>query len=179
MQGRRTRVSAEGFALVGDVHVWRGELAPDDVTGRRRTGAPPRAAAGERLARAICADREMMDDAAVTAMADALAAAQASQRGRGDPARVRRHPSTPTRVVTGLGAFIAGRAARAAGLESIALADAHGDDAARCAPAAAVALLLENGARSSRFRHQRAAIAGRIDAVVKVGGGLLGARGER
>jgi uncharacterized hydantoinase/oxoprolinase family protein len=46
-------------------------------------------------------------------------------------------------VVTGVGAFVAARAARLAGLAVVPLADSLGDGAARCAPAAAVALLLE------------------------------------
>src|SRR5207253_1626806 len=32
VRGHETNVSAEGFALVGDVHVWRGELAPSDYS---------------------------------------------------------------------------------------------------------------------------------------------------
>ena len=56
--------------------------------------------------------------------------------------RVRaRFPAAATAVVTGLGDFIAAEAARRAGLEVVALAERLGD-AARTAPAAAVAWLL-------------------------------------
>jgi uncharacterized hydantoinase/oxoprolinase family protein len=54
-----------------------------------------------------------------------------------------RHPSLRTAVVTGLGDFVAARAAAAAGLHVERLAESLGGDAARCAPAAAVALLME------------------------------------
>ena len=180
VQGRRYTLAAEGFALSADVHLWRGELAPRDVTGGTADGRPAtRAAAGDRLARALCADRELMDDAAVTALADALAAAQTERVAAAIRHVVAGHPSIRCAVVAGAGAFIATRAARAAGLEPIALADAHGDDASRCAPAAAVALLLENDPRSPVFRLRQGfggqAGPGRsdIDVVVKIGGSLL------
>ena len=136
-------VSAEGFALAGDVHVWRGDLAPADYSVPAPDGRPTtREFAGERLARVICADRDLLDDRGVWAIADALAAAQAAQIVAAI-ARVRtRHPSLRCAVVTGVGAFIGVRAARAAGLEAVRLSDALGEDAARVAPAAAVALLL-------------------------------------
>ena len=55
-------VSAEGFALAGDVHVWRGSLAPSDYTVPTPDGRPPTPEfCGERLARVICADRELID----------------------------------------------------------------------------------------------------------------------
>jgi len=100
-----------------------------------------------------------MDDVAVSALAGALAAAQIDRVAAAIARVAARHPSIRCAVVAGLGAFIAARAARAAGLEPCDLAEAHGEDAARCAPAATVALLLEE---------QLA-----IETVVKVGGSLL------
>ena len=160
VQGRRVALAAEGFATSADVHLWRGDLCAGDVTGGTADGRPPTpGAAGDRLARALCSDRELMDDAAITGLADALASAQI-ERVAGTIARVAaRHPSIRHVVVAGVGAFIAARAARAAGLQVVALADAYGDGASRCAPAAAVALLIA----------ERLA----IRTVVKVGGGLL------
>src|SRR5215831_20858293 len=75
--GERVGVSAEGFALAGDVHLWRGDLAPTDYTvptpdGRLAT----REFAGERLARVVCADRDLLDAAQITAIAHSLARAQ-------------------------------------------------------------------------------------------------------
>jgi aspartokinase-like uncharacterized kinase len=160
VQGRRYALAAEGFATSADVYVWRGDLAAGDATGGSADGRPfTKAAAGDRLARALCADRELMDDAAVSALADGLAAAQV-ERVAGAIRRVTaRHPAVRQAVVAGSGAFVAARAATVAGLDVAALADACGDGASRCAPAAAVALLLA----------ERLA----IHTVVKVGGSLL------
>lgn len=137
-------VSAEGFALAGDVHVWRGDLDPSDYTCSTPDGRPAtRDYAGERVARVVCADRDMLDGDAITRIADALAEAQV-QTVRAAIERVRaRHPSARLAVVTGLGTFLAAAAARAAGLDVVPLSITLGAAAARCAPAAAVALLLE------------------------------------
>ena len=172
-RGGEIGLSAEGFALSGDVHVWRGDLPPADYSASTPDGRPAtRPFAGERLARAICADREMVDESGVTAIAEALAAAQIARIAAAITAVRTRHPSLRAAVVTGLGAFIAARAARQAGLDVVSLASALGDDAARCAPAASVALLLD----ASSDSHTRTPVldAGkRIHTVIKVGGGLL------
>jgi len=141
VSGRPTGVSAEGFALAGDVHLWRGELAPEDYSVPTPDGRPAtRVFAGERLARVVCADREMLDDEGIGAIADALWDAQAT-RLRDAVLRARvRWPGLARAVVTGLGAFLAAEAARRAGLQVIHLADRLGP-AARHAPAAAVALM--------------------------------------
>ena len=145
--GALAGVSAEGFALSGDVHVWRGDLAPADYSVTAPDGRPPtREFAGERLARVVCADREILDEAGVSAIADAVAAAQVAQVAAAVGRVCARHPSLRRAVVTGVGAFIGARAARAAGLDVVSLADSLGEDAARCAPAAAVALLLADAA---------------------------------
>lgn len=142
--GTHVGVSAEGFALAGDVHVWRGDLAPSDYTCPTPDGRPAtREFAGERLARVICADRDMLDDAAVSAIADALASAQVARITEAIRRVHARHPSLGAAVVTGLGEFLGGAAARAAGLQVVRLTTTLGDAAARCAPAASVALLLE------------------------------------
>jgi len=145
MHGERVGVAAEGFALAGDVHVWRGDLQPVDYTVPTPDGRPAtREYAGERLARAVCADREMLDEAEVTVIADALAEAQAARIVDAIRRVVGRQASIATAVVAGLGACIAAAAARAAGLRVVPLADDLGDEGARFAPAAAVALLLES-----------------------------------
>jgi (4-(4-[2-(gamma-L-glutamylamino)ethyl]phenoxymethyl)furan-2-yl)methanamine synthase len=140
--GAPCAVSAEGFALMGDVHLWCGRLAVEDYTVRAPDGRPAtQAFAGERLARVVCADREMLTEAAISEIAGALAAAQV-RRVSASISRVRSlHPQLQLAVVTGLGDFIAADAARAAGVETTYLADRLGS-AARTAPAAAVAWLL-------------------------------------
>jgi probable H4MPT-linked C1 transfer pathway protein len=169
-------VSAEAFALIGDIHLWRGDLAPHDYSITPPDGRPAsREFARERIARIVCADRDMLDDRAIDTIADAVARAQLGQIASA-LARVRNaHPAITTAVVTGLGACIAERAARQAGLSVVRLADAIGDDGSRCAPAAAVALLFERKDSSgTRLTAGRSPDVGRyVERVVKVGGSLL------
>jgi probable H4MPT-linked C1 transfer pathway protein len=153
--GGVARVSAEGFALSGDVHLWLGALEPSVYTAPTPDGRPAtRAFAGERLARVVCADRDMLDDEAVTTIAGAIAEAQVETIA--DAARTvrARHPALDSAVVTGLGDFLAAAAARRAGLHTTFLADVLGRDGARSAPASAVALLLAG-------RMERAPVTGR------------------
>ncbi len=135
--------SAEGFAIAGDVHLWRGTLSPAAYNVPTPDGRPAtRVYAGERLARVVCADRELVDAAALDRIANAIAMAQI-ERTAGAIGRVRaRYPEIGAAVVTGAGDFIAAAAAARAGLEVRWLAHALGADAAVAAPAAAVALLL-------------------------------------
>ncbi len=137
-------VSAEGFALAGDVHVWRGDLQPADYTCPTPDGRPAtRDFAGERLARVVCADRDMLDEAAITRLADALGRAQVRTIQAAIQRVLEPHPSIGVAVVTGLGAFLGTAAARALNLEVVPLSQKLGEAGARCAPAVAVALLLE------------------------------------
>lgn len=137
-------VSAEGFALAGDVHVWRGDLDPADYTCPTPDGRPvTRKFAGERLARVVCADREMLDEADVSRLAESLARAQARAVQSAIQRVSGRHPAIEMAVVTGLGTFLGRAAAAAAGLEVVPLAGELGEAAARCAPATSVALLFE------------------------------------
>ncbi|MEJ7812370.1 MAG: hydantoinase/oxoprolinase family protein [Gemmatimonadaceae bacterium] len=136
-------VSAEGFALAGDAHLWRGELHPAAYTAPTPDGrAATREGAGERLARVVCGDREMLDDAAITAIADCIADAQVARIAEAIARVGRRHPHIALAVTTGLGEFLAAIAARRAGLQVAPLAPALGLAPAQCAAAAAVALLL-------------------------------------
>jgi hypothetical protein len=132
------------------VHLWRGTLAPAAYTVPTPDGRPAtRVYAGERLARVVCADRELVDAAALDRIADAVAEAQV-ERTAAAIARVRaRHPTIGTAVVTGAGDFIAAAAAERAGLAVRWLADELGPDAAVAAPAAAVALLLAAAMREA------------------------------
>jgi hypothetical protein len=132
--------------------------------------------AGERLARVICADRELLDEWEVGCIADAIAAQQVATVAAA-VRRVRaRHASVSTAVVTGLGDFIAREAARVEGLDVVSLAGEIGPDASRYAPAAAVALLVrgvrlqaDDAGPARTGRHS----GGTADLVIKVGGGLL------
>jgi hypothetical protein len=142
-RGQATGLSAEGFALAGDVYLWRGQLQPGEYSVPTPDGrSATRAFAGERLARVVCADRTMLDDQGVSAIADALWHAQVERIAQAVRRVADRHPGLArgTAVVTGLGEFLAAEAARQAGLVVTPLA-AQWRDAGRHAPATAVALL--------------------------------------
>jgi probable H4MPT-linked C1 transfer pathway protein len=140
--GGEASVAADGFAIIGDAHLWLGQLRPEDYTCPTPDGRPPtRGSAGDRLARVVCADREMLDESAIAGIATALASAQVSVLVRALQRLRERWPAITMAVVAGLGDFIAAEAARNTGLSIISLADRLGQ-AARIAPAAAVAWLL-------------------------------------
>lgn len=142
-RGASARVSAEGFALAGDAHLWLGTLDPAAYEVTPPDGRPAtRACAGERLCRVVCADASMTDAAGITAIAEAVARGQVAQIRDGLAAVRARHPTLRAAVVAGLGAWLAAEAARAEGLEVHALADQWGEGSVT-APAAAVALLLD------------------------------------
>jgi probable H4MPT-linked C1 transfer pathway protein len=141
-------VAADGFALIGDAHLWLGRLEPADYTCRAPDGyAPTRDSAAERLARVVCADRDILDDHSVERIARALARAQVDTVAGALKRVLARCPSIRLAVVTGLGDFIAAEAAASLGLEIIPLSDRLGPSA-RMAPAAAVAWLLWSSAES-------------------------------
>jgi len=140
--GGNAGVAADGFAIVGDAHLWLGRIQAGDYTCPTPDGRPPtRDSAGDRLARVVCGDRDMLDDSVVDGIAAALARAQVQTVARSLERILERWPLISAAVVTGLGDFIAVEAATAVGLEVIPLADRLGQ-AARTAPAAAVAWLL-------------------------------------
>ncbi len=140
--GGQAAVSADGFALIGDVHLWLGRLSPEDYTLPSPDGRPvSREFAGERLARVVCADREMLDEAAVDGIAAALAEAQVERVVAALREVGARHDGAQDAVVTGLGEFIAAEAAGRIGLRVVRLSEYVGE-AARNAPAVAVAWLL-------------------------------------
>ncbi len=135
-------IAADGFALIGDAHLWLGRLHTDDYTCPTPDGSPPsRESAAERLARVVCADRDMLDEHSVDRIAAALASAQVETIVDALRRILRRFPSISVAVVTGLGDFIAREAAAAVHMEILSLSDLLGPPA-RTTPAAAVAWLL-------------------------------------
>ena len=176
-------VAAEGFATSGDVYVWLGDLPPDP--GPTADGRPAdKPFAGERLRRALCADHDLMPDYGVTMFAQALAASQVARLVVAIERVRSRQPAIRRAVAVGLGGFVAERAARAAGLEVEPSADGRHSSTSQCAPAAAVAVLLERTLEAGRLdvrrrRHRRSFLEpGVIRRVVKVGGSLLADPGE-
>jgi uncharacterized hydantoinase/oxoprolinase family protein len=127
--------------------VWRGDLDPADYTCPTPDGRPTtREFAAERLARVVCADRDMLDESAITRLADALALAQVRTIQAAIQRVLESHPSIGKAVITGLGSFLGVAAARALNLDVVPLSQELGEAGARCAPAVAVAVLLERRA---------------------------------
>jgi uncharacterized hydantoinase/oxoprolinase family protein len=92
----------------------------------------------------ICADRDTLDSAGITAIAEHVASAQVRQIGRGIRQVMRRLGAVcpGVAVLAGAGTFVGHAAAEQTGLTPCDLADDVGTAAARSAPAAAVAYLL-------------------------------------
>jgi probable H4MPT-linked C1 transfer pathway protein len=142
-KGDQAAVSAEGFAITADLHLWLGNLPAEEYTVPTPDGRPAtRTFAGERLARVVCGDREMVAEADIDRLATAVADAQLADIADAIRRVRARHPELYGAVVTGVGDFVAAAAARLAGLAPAPLADVIGKDGARAAPAAAVAYLL-------------------------------------
>jgi probable H4MPT-linked C1 transfer pathway protein len=177
-------VSAESFALAGDVYLWLGELAAADYTVPTPDGrAADRLGARDRLARVVCADGEMLDDAAIDAIARHVARVQAERVARSLERVIAYHPSISSMVTAGIGSFIARRAAVLVRPSAPTVHELGTD----FTPAAAVALLLESRLNRSLspvgLSYSRASapvarsLSSRIRTVVKIGGALLGREG--
>ena len=145
LSGCRCRVAAEHFAVAADVHLWLGHIDQGDYTcdtpdGRGRD----RDDAAARLARMVCADRETLGDADITAIADHVSRTQVRQIAAGLRQVARRLGATrpALAVIAGQGSFLARFAAQEIGLAIHDLAGDVGLAAARAVPAAAVARLL-------------------------------------
>jgi (4-(4-[2-(gamma-L-glutamylamino)ethyl]phenoxymethyl)furan-2-yl)methanamine synthase len=146
--GSRCPVASELFAVSGDVHVLLGALAPDDYTCPTPDGRPPTAEfAAERLARVVCADGDMLSPGEIRAIAGAVADAQVQEIAAAVDRVARRQARPAPVVVTGVGAFLARRAAEQLGLPVRDLADLLAVDVGAVAPAVAVAWLLPDGGR--------------------------------
>jgi hypothetical protein len=138
-------VAAELFATAQDVHLLLGHLPLEQCTSQSADGRPamPEFAA-ERLARVVCADIEMLRAEEIQAIAHHIAEEQIGQiaeamalvlsgSGLGGPV-----------VAVGVGTFLAQRAAARLGIKCILPTVLFNGNISRAAPAAAVALLLNN-----------------------------------
>jgi probable H4MPT-linked C1 transfer pathway protein len=150
LRGRPTGLASEAFAVMGDVFLWQGTLRCEDYTFPTPDGRPAtRTFAGERLARSVCADREMLDEDDIDEIAEVLSHAQ-QERISEALRRIRlRYPQIEVAIVTGLGAFLGMDVARAAGLTGRLLSDTA-DGPPQTAPATAVAWLLLQNLASAR-----------------------------
>src|SRR5262245_3206272 len=146
LRGGECPVASELFAVSGDVHVLLGSLTADDYTCPTPDGRPPTPEfAAERLARVVCADGDMLGADEIRAIAAAVAEAQVEEIAAA-LGRVARRLARPAPVIaTGLGAFLARRAAERLGLPLQDLADVLAVDVGAVAPAVAVAWLALDG----------------------------------
>jgi probable H4MPT-linked C1 transfer pathway protein len=138
-------VSAECFALAGDIHLWRGELTSQGYTTPTPDKRPAtREFAGERIARVVCADRELLDESDIDRIAAYVGDTMIARIAASIACVRERHPHIETAVIAGHGAFLARAAARRAGLhiarEDLFFAGAPRDTGAEAAFAAACLL---------------------------------------
>ena len=141
----------EVFATMWDVYLTLGDLPEEPKrsdTADRRPGH--QVAARDRLARAICADRETFSEPDAVAMAAALAehSSRRSRRSsRNSSARLQQPPHTI--VLSGQGEFLARRVLEKAKLKAsmVSLARELGPELSQCAPAHALAVLAREGSK--------------------------------
>ena len=144
-RGRLCPTAQELFATTWDVYLLLGDLPEEAESTHTADGRPAtRRFAHQRLARAICADEEMVDLDAAMEMARAAADAQLSQLAAGAKKVVRRMPQPPCRaVISGSGEFLARRllARLALDVPIVSLGEELGPALSRAATAHALAVL--------------------------------------
>ncbi len=145
VRGRMCRVSAEYFTVMADAYILLGRLSSEQYTCATPDGrATSREAAAERLARLVCADREMLSDEEVFKVAAYLHEKQLHQISEGllqvlsrlDGAR------DTSLVVAGAGSFLAAEIGRRLGLEVLEPEQMRRDMGSTVLPASAAAYLL-------------------------------------
>jgi hypothetical protein len=150
-RGRKSPVAQEVFATMWDVYLTLGELpeAPTRMDTADRRPAT-KAAARDRLARAICADREAFSESDAQAMSEALCQAQVRKIAAIATQLIARLQQPPhTVVISGLGEFLARRVLDELKLRSavVSLTRELGPELSHCAAAHALAVLAREGPR--------------------------------
>jgi probable H4MPT-linked C1 transfer pathway protein len=144
-RGERCPTAQELFATTRDAYLLLGELPEDPQATDTADGRPAtRTAAHDRLARAICADRDMFGAGDALAAANAIRAAQVELIAAAVRRVVARLPAEPgTIVLAGEGEFLALQVVNLLKLsgEVISLTEKLGPTVSRCAPAHALAVL--------------------------------------
>lgn len=144
-RGRQVPVAHEVFATTWDAWLTLGDLPEEPHCLHTADGRPAtRSAAFDRLARSICADRDMFSDADAHAAATAVARAQQALVAIALQGVVERMSQPPqTAIISGRGEFLARRVlARAQpGVRIVSLADEMGPDLSIAATAHALAVL--------------------------------------
>lgn len=151
-RGQSCPVALEWFATTGDVYCLLGHLPENSHATHTADGRPAtREFAHERLARMVCADRELFDVDDARAAAVAVEAAQREQLTAAIERQLLRLGDEPMQVVvSGQGEFLARRAVaacRRGGVTSIvSLNEQLGPMLSQCATAHALAVLAREGA---------------------------------
>jgi hypothetical protein len=150
-RGRKCPLAHELFATMWDVYLTLGDL-PEEPTNRLTADrrAATKEAARDRLARAICADREMFTETDARQAATALAQAQVKRIAAIAVQLIARLQQPPhTVVISGKGEFLARRVLDKLKLKStvVSLTKELGPELSQCAPAHALAVLAREGAR--------------------------------
>lgn len=150
-RGAQCPTAHELFATTQDAYLTLGDLSEDASDTATADGRPAtREAARDRLARSICADREMFSDADALAAADAIRTSQAAKLAIPIRSVIGRMAVKPTTVVlSGQGEFLARRVLERLRMELqlVSLAEKLGPDVSRCAPAHALAVLAMEAGR--------------------------------
>ena len=145
VRGRPCRVAAEYFTVMADAYVLLGRLAAADYTCPTPDGrdASP-AACAERLARLVCADREMLGEPEIVKIARYLVECQLRVVSEGLLQVVSRGDEAAV-APAGVGAFLAAEVAGRLGLAVLPAGSIWGDEGVAL-PAVAAARLLAAGA---------------------------------
>jgi len=150
-RGRKCPVAHELFATTWDVYLTLGDLPEEpsrDNTADRRPATKD--TAWDRLARSICADREMFSQADAQLAAEGVADAQLARITKAAIHVIQRLPSQPvTVVIAGRGEFLARRVVENLNIfpQVVSLRDELGEETSRSATAHALAVLAREGPR--------------------------------
>ena len=150
-RGRKCPLAQEVFATMWDVYLTLGDL-PEEPNNRATADRRPatKQAAHDRLARSICADREMFSETDARLVADALSQAQLRKIGGIAVQLIARLQQPPhTVVISGRGEFLARRLLDELKLKAavVSLSRELGAELSRCAPAHALAVIAREGSQ--------------------------------
>jgi len=144
VRGRPCRVAAEHFAVMADAYVLLGRLGVADYTCPTPDGRDSSpAACAERLARLVCADREMLSEPEIVKIARYLVECQLRALSEGLLQVMSRRDAPPGAPVApaGVGAFLAAEVAGRLGLAVLPAGSIWADEGVAL-PAVAAARLL-------------------------------------
>lgn len=144
-RGKQCPVAQELFATTWDAYLTLGELPEEPLATHTADGRPAtKAAALDRLARSICADRGTFDDSDARVAAEAIVQAQTAKIGLALAHRASRMAAPPATVIlSGLGEFLARRVVQRAKFapQIVSLGEELGPALSIAAPAHALAVI--------------------------------------